>query len=145
MPWANYIVGSSNRLILSKMNCVYGKTAKGFLDGLPLRCGCVEVCSSSGVERSCSFLAMVRTTFDEAFVRCQCVGPTIPDSMDAVTGDGADQASAAALTMHIWRDGCALPQRLPRFPAAWSSSLTQKPWRPGNAFTWNQSTSLSAG
>jgi hypothetical protein len=23
-------------------------------------------------------------------------------------------------------------------------SLTQKPWRPGNAFTWIQSTSLSA-
>jgi len=24
-------------------------------------------------------------------------------------------------------------------------SLTQKPWRPGNAFTWSQSTSLNAG
>jgi hypothetical protein len=43
--------------------------------------------------------------------------------------------------LRIRRDGCALPQRLPHFPAAWSSFLTQKPWRPGNAFTWNQSTS----
>ena len=28
---------------------------------------------------------------------------------------------------------------------AWSSSLAQKPWRPGNAFTLNQSTSLELG
>jgi hypothetical protein len=27
------------------------------------------------------------------------------------------------------------------FPGGVERSLTQKPWRPGNAFTWNQSTS----
>jgi len=32
-------------------------------------------------------------------VRCQCVGPTIPDSVKCVTSDGAVQASAADLTM----------------------------------------------
>ena len=29
----------------------------------------------------------------------QCVGPTIPDSLDAVTGDDADQASVAVPSM----------------------------------------------
>jgi hypothetical protein len=33
-------------------------------------------------------------------VRCQYVGPTIPDSRDAVTNDAADQGSVAVLTMY---------------------------------------------
>ena len=32
-------------------------------------------------------------------MRCQCVGPTIPDSPDAVMRDDADQASLAVLSM----------------------------------------------
>ena len=64
----------------------------------PSRCGCVEVCFVERRRASCSFLAMVRTAFDEALVRCRCVGPTIPDSVDAVTGDGADQASVAVVS-----------------------------------------------
>jgi hypothetical protein len=32
-------------------------------------------------------------------VRCQCVGPTIPDNPDAVMRDDGDQASVAVLSM----------------------------------------------
>jgi hypothetical protein len=78
-----------------------------------------------------------------------------PRCLSCVTGRDALQASGAVLTTHwatnllahyftfecwpilrVWRNFCALLRRLPRFPAAWSNSLTQKRWRPGNAFTW---------
>jgi hypothetical protein len=40
-----------------------------------------------------------------------------------------------------WRDGCALPQRLSRFPAAWSALTRRSLGDRRNAFTWNWSTS----
>jgi hypothetical protein len=43
---------------------------------------------------------MGRTGLNEAQVRCQCVGPTIPDSPNAVTSDDAVQASVAVLSMN---------------------------------------------
>jgi hypothetical protein len=43
-------------------------------------------------------------------VRCQCVGPTIPDNVGCVTSDDADQASVAVLTMK-WL--MVLPQAAP--------------------------------
>jgi hypothetical protein len=36
---------------------------------------------------------------NEALLRYQCVGPTIPDSPNAVTSDDADQASVAVVSM----------------------------------------------
>jgi hypothetical protein len=33
-------------------------------------------------------------------MRCQCVGPTIPDDLSCVTGDDAYQASAAVLNVN---------------------------------------------
>ena len=34
-------------------------------------------------------------------MRCQCVGPTVPDRWDAVTSDDADQASVAVLSIEM--------------------------------------------
>jgi len=46
-------------------------------------CRCVafawRFAASSGVERSCAYRAMGRTASRRFPVRCQCVGPTIPD------------------------------------------------------------------
>ena len=49
------------------------------------------------LERSRACLAIGRTASMRRPVRCQCVGPTIPDSIGCVTSDDADQASVAVL------------------------------------------------
>ena len=49
------------------------------------------------LERSRACLAIGRTASMRRPVRCQCVGPTIPDSIECVTSDDADQASVAVL------------------------------------------------
>ena len=51
------------------------------------------------LEHSLAYLAMGRTPFMRCPVRCQCVGPTVPDNWDAVTSDDADQASDAVPSM----------------------------------------------
>jgi hypothetical protein len=53
--------------------------------------------AASNAAHAC--LAMGRTACDEALVRCQYVGPTIPDSCNAVTSADADQASVAVVSM----------------------------------------------
>jgi hypothetical protein len=49
------------------------------------------------LERSRASLAIGRTASMRRPVRCQCVGPTIPDSIGCVTSDDADQASFPVL------------------------------------------------
>jgi len=58
------------------------KAAKVFLDG-SCRCICVEVLCRAVLERSpCSLLFGRTRPSMRRWVRCQCIGPTIPDLYD---------------------------------------------------------------
>jgi hypothetical protein len=74
------------KLIDADQEMVDAKAAKVSLDGSPLRCvcvegGCVERCSNA----ACAYRAMGRTASGRFPVRCQCVGPTIPDPLDLLS------------------------------------------------------------
>jgi hypothetical protein len=86
LAWADFITTTSeSRFSVHTHGAArprpHAKAAKVPLDGSPLRCVCVEVCCA---ER-CSNVAVPachRThSLNEALVRCQCVGPTIPDGV----------------------------------------------------------------
>jgi hypothetical protein len=131
----------------------HAKAAKVPLDG-SLRCVCMEVWLRRDVAKAClavgatlkrSAKCVTNVSGQRPPMLIMCDWRQCPSSQWCCPNDASGHKSFAHcftryfLTrgpLRIWRDGCALPQRLSRFPAAWSSSLTQKPWRPGNAFTW---------
>ena len=71
------------------------KAAKGFPRRLAVAFG--GVLRRAVLERSRACLAIGRKASMRRPVRCQRVGPTIPDSIGCVTSDDADQASVAVL------------------------------------------------
>jgi hypothetical protein len=79
----------------------HAKAAKGFPRRLSRCVAFARRCaaSSGARERSRAYLPEDARPSMRCPVRCQCVGPTIPDSMACVTSDDADQASVAVLSM----------------------------------------------
>jgi len=68
--------------VKSDAGVTHAKAAKVFLDG-SCRCICVEVLCRAVLERSpCSLLFGRTRPSMRRWVRCQCVGPTIPDLYD---------------------------------------------------------------
>src|SRR6185369_7894573 len=68
--------------VKSDAGVTHAKAAKVFLDG-SCRCICVEVLRRAALERSpCSLLVGRTRPSMRRWVRCQCVGPTIPDRYD---------------------------------------------------------------
>ncbi len=68
--------------VKSDAGVTYAKAAKVFLDG-SCRCICVEVLCRAVLERSpCSLLFGRTRPSMRRWVRCQCIGPTIPDLYD---------------------------------------------------------------
>jgi len=73
------------------------KSRRGFYLNGSCRCVCVGGVLRRAVLERGPCLLFGRTASMRRPVRCQCVGPTIPDGVGSVTSDHAYQASVAVL------------------------------------------------